>query len=158
MMIRDDNIDIEGFRISDCFDISRSTIHGYNEFYLFFSKFIEEIFLESIAIMNSVGETIGYFAADFREKFKKESRRADAIHIIVSENNDTLSFFPCEEDAIDCLVHIGHQRWVVKVFDFWFKKMISSNLSIFEEDILYASFIALIHDNNALSTNSRESL
>lgn len=58
MMVGHDDIDTKRLGIANRSHISRSTVDGDDEFYIFFSEFIKKILLEPISIMDSMWKAV----------------------------------------------------------------------------------------------------
>lgn len=75
VMIRDDHIDAEGFRMAYRIYITSSTVDGDDEFDSLIREFIEEVAFQSITIMHTVGKSIRHFTSYLSEESYEDSRR-----------------------------------------------------------------------------------
>lgn len=136
MMIRDDDIDSEQWGMFDGSYISRTTINRDNECDSFFLEFIEKIVLQTITIMNPMRKTIRDKTSNLCKKFYENSSTWYSIHIIVTEYHNSLFFFSCHENSIDCFFHIWHEIRIMEIWYLWMKKsflVFFFYISIFQE-------------------------
>jgi hypothetical protein len=73
--------------------------------------------LDTIPIMNTVRETIGYIHTEFiTEVEKKCSSRRYTINIIITKNHHSLLERSSMSDTFDSFLDIGKKQWVAKNF------------------------------------------
>ncbi len=102
--------------------IACPTVDRDDEFHIFFSELIEKILLQSIAIMDTMWESVGDETSDFCQKSDKDSSTRDSIDIIVSEDDDAFLFLTGFEDTLHGLLHIGQEVWIMEIRESRFEK------------------------------------
>lgn len=155
MMIRHDDIDTEGFRMSNRSDISSSTVDRDDEFHIFFCEFIEEILLQPISIMDTMGKSVGDETSDLCEEAYEDSGTRDSIDIIVSKYHDAFFFFSCFEDSRNCLLHIREEIGIMEIGEICFEKkslIFWSDFPIFSE-YLRERLLGIIEENYLVSSD-----
>ncbi len=136
VMICDNDIDSEWGCMFDRSYISCTTINCDNESDSFVPEFIEKIILKTITIMNPMRKTIGDKTSNLCKKFYENSSTWYSIHIIVTEYHNSLFFFSCHENSIDCFFHIWHEIRIMEIRYLRMKKsflVFFFYISIFQE-------------------------
>lgn len=131
-------------------NISRPTVNSDNELDVFLCEFIEKILLETISIMDSMRESIRTDDSDLLKKSEQERCGTHAVNIVIPEDNNTLSFFLCNEDTINGRLHIWHEKGIMEISDLRMKKSIYvcwGDITIFEEDISEGKWCCIFYVN-----------
>ena len=137
--------------------VACSAIDRDDELDVFFRELIYEMLLQSIAIVDAVGETIGYLYTDGCKKPYKKGSRTHSIHIVVSEHHDTFFFVSCLENPIYSQIHAIHQERIVEMMKGRMKEFILLGLfelveSSVDEEFRHEWFIGLACDIEYVST------
>ena len=133
MMICHDHIDPDRLRILDRFDISSPTVDSDDERDSLLREFVEEIFLETISVMDSVREPIGNSTSYLREKLHEYRCPTHAIDIIVSEDDNSFSYLSCSEYPVYSSTHVWHEEWIMQIRETRREKFFIEDLAIFPE-------------------------
>lgn len=117
MVVRNDDFHSFFVSILDYFYIAGSAIDRDYEFHILFCEFVYEVLLEPVAVVDTMGESVGYLYPDGREKTHQKSRGAHSIDIVISEYHDTLFVIACFDKSVNRQVHAIHKIRIMEVLE-----------------------------------------
>ena len=77
----------------------------------------DPLFLQAVSVLEPLGDEIVRFGPELPQPFEEHDRGQDAVGVVIAEDEDGLAGRDRGEDALDGLVHPGHQKGVVEVVE-----------------------------------------
>ena len=114
MVVGDD--DIQPIRLmSDEVRRADTAVHGDEEAIAFAAQMIYRLLIESVTLCFTLGNIEPHLTAHFFQAAIEDGCRRDAIHIVVSINDDALSTLKGLENAIHPFLHAFHQERIAQI-------------------------------------------
>ena len=124
MMIENDHVNAAILQPLDGFNRSRSTIHRQEKPDGEFLQTVRHaIGAEAVAFLQSMREIVIHAPAHPPHKLGQEGRRCDAIHIVVTENDERFIGFPGTNKPADGRLHIGQEKGIRESLELGIEKL-----------------------------------
>ena len=106
MVVRDDKLHAELFA-QRCLLICRdAAVDRDDQLHILRAQCAHGNLVEPVALFESGGNVACHMSAALAQKVREQTRRRDAVDIIVSEHADMLAPFECFSDPAHRLVHV----------------------------------------------------
>ena len=130
-MIRNDHTHAQGICQLNLWCCSNSVITGDDHADTFPLRLFDQMFIQSVSVMDSVGNRRIHLCAKHLKPFGQDIRRADSVHIIIPDDPDMQTFLYRFQNLLHCPVHILKQPGRVAVLQFSIEKL--PNLALFRQ-------------------------
>ncbi len=115
VVVGDNCVDAGSVGFGNLMETSDATIDGDDEADLFGDKFVDEFFGKAVAVGDAIGQAIRNCGTAFFQSVVEQSARADAIDIVVAEDDNAFVLCDCFDDAVYGAFHVAEKKGIVEL-------------------------------------------